>query len=499
MALSSTAAARGLRRSHAKSQWSDTHRPASAPTRARGRRRASARRAASTGPSPSSRPSQTSGRSRTCGSSPSTARTSAGVVAAAVEHVQRLVDDARPQQPEPRVDREDVEGVVRDGAGSDRVDDSRASCRRSVRGTGPRRDGRGRRRRRGRAGRCRPSTPRPRAGRAGRRCRSRPRSASGTATRPRTCARARRGRRPTRARRRTRAASASRRRRRARARSAGTRSARTGAARRSWRLRARRRPQRSDCRERGAGVTSATPTASSGTPSAAPERSAVTTAPKTSTAVTSTACARASAAYQVATYAESSRPVRSAHPHCVRAEAEQLAAAARDGDPADEHDRAERHPRRGERPRLEPATRRLTRITSTAQSSVAARIIASPLPNATVPGVAGEPCLARRRRARSRATCAGPSRSRRSGTASSATQTTSVLWMNAACVAVARESPSKKRTNGTLPPTAASATSPSHCRRDVGRAPIRLAACERRAARATSRRTTPATAFFAVV
>ena len=43
--------------------------------------------------------------------------------AALVEHVQRLVDDPRPQETEPGVDGEDVEAVVRDGAGRDGVDE----------------------------------------------------------------------------------------------------------------------------------------------------------------------------------------------------------------------------------------------------------------------------------------------------------------------------------------------------------------------------------------
>ena len=84
-------------------------------------------------------------------------------------------------------------------------------------------------------------------------------------------------------------------------------------------------------------------------------------------------------------------------------------------------------------------------------------------------GVAGEPRLARDERARSRARCAGAKRSRRSGTASSATQTTSVFWMNAACVAVARDRPSKKRTNGTLPPMHGTRErAPSQARRLAG-------------------------------
>ena len=68
--------------------------------------------------------------------------------------------------------------------------------------------------------------------------------------------------------------------------------------------------------------------------------------------------------------------------------------------------------------------------------------------------------------------------------------------MNAACVALARESPSKKRTNGTLPPMVASATSPSRWRPVVGRAARRGAPMT---GSASSRRNTPATAFFAVV
>src|SRR5688572_28869343 len=127
------------------------------------------------------------------------------------------------------------------------------------------------------------------------------------------------------------------------------------------------------------------PIGSTGTPSAARARNAVTTAPHTSTAVTSTACARASASYHVATYAVRSAPVKIAQPHCT---------APR---PARSAQRPETptHARRIAAPKViratasvrgsSPATNRLTRITSTDHSSVAARIIASPLPNANVP------------------------------------------------------------------------------------------------------------------
>ena len=114
VARSSVAAAAPVSRSQAKSQWSETQSPgsgsatsASPPSRQRTSRCVHA-------PRSSVRPSQTSGRSRTRAVSRVDELHERGRRAAAVEHSERLVDDARPQQPEPGIDGEDVERVVRD-------------------------------------------------------------------------------------------------------------------------------------------------------------------------------------------------------------------------------------------------------------------------------------------------------------------------------------------------------------------------------------------------
>ena len=64
-----------------------------------------------------------------------------------------------------------------------------------------------------------------------------------------------------------------------------------------------------------------------------------------------------------------------------------------------------------------------------------------------------------------------------------------------------RASPSKNSTNGTLPPTTDSATSPAHCDRVRGLIDAVRPALRRRATSgpATASRRMPATAFFPVV
>src|SRR5581483_3653360 len=132
-------------------------------------------------------------------------------------------------------------------------------------------------------------------------------------------------------------------------------------------------------------VTRAMPAALTAAPSTAPESVAVTTAPRTRTAVTSTACARASAAYQVATYAVSRRPVSTTQRHCS---AESDASCPKRPPTATQ---ASRIPvpsamRQAANTCGGSSRRRcLTYTTSTAHRSVAARIIASPDPNAIVP------------------------------------------------------------------------------------------------------------------
>ena len=66
-------------------------------------------------------------------------------------------------------------------------------------------------------------------------------------------------------------------------------------------------------------------------------------------------------------------------------------------------------------------------------------------------------------------TCHIPSRSPRSGTANSTTQISNVLWMNAALVEDARDSPSKKRTKATAPPSTPITPRPHHCIAVAGR------------------------------
>ena len=205
-------------------------RPAAGGARTRGRRRASAPvvestcRAAERPPVPEERTEKSTLAARR------RPPDDGGRRPAAVEDVQRLVDDARPEQSEPGVDGEDVEAVVRHRAGRDRVE--HALQLRPIRP-------------RNRSSTCRASVARPdaveqlvadpvrlddarveRVGdpvRAGDQRQVRP----GALERPRELGEAA----VRRARRRTRAASASRPRRRSRVRSAGTRSARRGAAR----------------------------------------------------------------------------------------------------------------------------------------------------------------------------------------------------------------------------------------------------------------------------
>ena len=126
---------------------------------------------------------------------------------------------------------------------------------------------------------------------------------------------------------------------------------------------------------------------------------------------------------------------------------------------------------------------------------MAAKIIASPDRKTTVPASPTSQAWPATSSAIA-AKCGQPSRSWRSGTARIATHTTSVFWMNAAWVASARERPSKKRTNGTLPPMTAIASNPSRCLRMLGQLAVRGPPSSG-AANASSR--TPATAFFAVV
>ena len=183
----------------------------------------------------------------------------------------------------------------------------------------------------------------------------------------------------------------------------------------------------------------------------------MTTAPKTSTAVTSIACARASAAYQVATYAREQQPGQQRPaPLRQRRDAVSSPSLARDGEPADEQQpcrapiRAAASVRGGMRAQQVLDEDDLDRPEQ--RRGEDHRLAAAEGDRA---GAAGEPGLAGEQAARSRARAASRSAPCRSGTASSATQTTSVFWMNAACVASARASPSKKRTNGTLPPITA--------------------------------------------
>ena len=73
---------------------------------------------------------------------------------------------------------------------------------------------------------------------------------------------------------------------------------------------------------------------------------------------------------------------------------------------------------------------------------------------------------------------------------------TSDFWMKADCVAVESLRPSKKRTNGTLPPITATTSSAGQCRRAIEDSEARP--CEPGTSRSRSSRT-PATTFFAVV
>jgi hypothetical protein len=93
--------------------------------------------------------------------------------------------------------------------------------------------------------------------------------------------------------------------------------------------------------------------------------------------------------------------------------------------------------------------------------------------------------------------CSGPTRSASSGTASNATQTTSVLCTNAVSVDDARLSPSKNNRKGTLPPTTPMRPRAAHCRCPAGR----LSRCpdDADSAATTATRAKAATAFFAVV
>ena len=141
----------------------------------------------------------------------------------------------------------------------------------------------------------------------------------------------------------------------------------------------------------------------------------------------------------------------------------------------------------------------MTKTTSIAQSSVAAKIISSPVPIAIVPAspaIAAWPATSSPIAAK----CGHASRSRSSGTASRATQITSVLWMNAACVEEARASPSKKRTKATLPPMTPSARSAAHWSPERGLGATRPACLDEvSSGKATSTSRIPATPFFAVV
>jgi hypothetical protein len=130
------------------------------------------------------------------------------------------------------------------------------------------------------------------------------------------------------------------------------------------------------------------------------------------------------------------------------------------------------------------------------QRSVAARIIHSPEPNSIRPRPERAAWPATRMAIAT--TCAGPIRSRSSVTASSATQTTRVLWMKAASPDEARVSPSKKRGNGKLPPITEMAARLSQRPRTTAgsrtRNPPHLAA-----ATPTTSRTRAAVAFLKVV
>jgi hypothetical protein len=130
--------------------------------------------------------------------------------------------------------------------------------------------------------------------------------------------------------------------------------------------------------------------------------------------------------------------------------------------------------------------------TSTAHSSVAARIIVSPFPQVTPVGGAARICPARRT---PRAAIGNqPSRSPRNGTARRTTHTNNVFWMNAAVGALATARPLKKRTNGTLPPMTPMTAILDQARRSIARTWARGTTTA-----ASAMRITAATPFLSVV
>ena len=130
--------------------------------------------------------------------------------------------------------------------------------------------------------------------------------------------------------------------------------------------------------------------------------------------------------------------------------------------------------------------------TSTAHSSVAARIIVSPAPQVTPVGGAARNWPASRT---PRAAIGNqPSRSPRNGTARTTTHTNSVLWMNAAVGALAMARPLKNRMNGTLPPMTPMTVIPAHARRSSARISER-----RTTSAATPMSSSAATPFLSVV
>ena len=298
-ARSSAATPRGVSRSHATSQCRETHSPAegassiaSPSSRQRTGRVVHA-------PSASRCPFHSSGRARLAARRPRPPRR--GPASYGRDRArERLVDDARAQQPEPRVDGEDgSSGAARHRSRRRPEGDSR--CARSARKRSSTWRASEPDETRSSNACSRPSTPRPREGRAGRRSHSSPRSVPGTASHPRMCGRGWRDRR--------RDAGAAVLEQRAGLVGAaessafgGRRSGRREAA--SWPRcghRPARPPQRSQPDQRRACSDEDQADRIERCPSAAFAIRAVTTAPKTSTAVTSTACARASAAYQLAT------------------------------------------------------------------------------------------------------------------------------------------------------------------------------------------------------